>query len=174
MLLRYVTTPIASRLTGLSTQKLREWTSRRALIPADVRPKQKGSPAKFSWQTILMLRIAALLRECFNLELQAHKASFASLRQDLRKRSFITLWGHRLVLSPEGWSLIQEGAPLPHSDLLLIQLDPHLHALRDGFALPDAAAERGQLDLFCLPNLRHAHRVPSVAEAFETGRRRSA
>ena len=36
--MRLVTTPVASKLTGLSTEKLREWTSRRALVPADVRP----------------------------------------------------------------------------------------------------------------------------------------
>ena len=52
--LRYVTTPVASRLTGLSTGKLREWTGRRTLFPADVRPKQRGSPAKCRWRWILM------------------------------------------------------------------------------------------------------------------------
>jgi len=74
--LRFVTAPIAAKLVGLSTDKLREWTSRRALVPADVRPKAKGSPAQFSWQTVLVLRIAVLLREDFHLELQAHKSSF--------------------------------------------------------------------------------------------------
>lgn len=168
--LRYVTTPVASQLTGLSTEKLREWTSRRALIPADVRPKQKGSPAKFSWQTILVLRIAAVLRERFNLELQAHKASFAQLRQDLRKRSFISLWGARLALSPDGWRLIEEGTFLPAGDILLIELNPHLYVLRDGFALPDAAAAHGQFDLFSLPNLHRAEQTGTAG----AGRRRTA
>jgi hypothetical protein len=118
-----------------------------------------------------MLRIATLLRDRFNLELQAHKPSFARLRQDLRKRSFISLWGYRLVLSPDGWSLIEEAGPLPQGDVLLVQLDPHLRVLRDGFALPDAAAARGQLDLFSLLNLRRAERVSAAPEA---GQRRSA
>ncbi|HEY8263651.1 MAG TPA: MerR family transcriptional regulator, partial [Methyloceanibacter sp.] len=61
----YVTTPHACQLTGLSTEKLREWTSRRALIPADVKPRRKGSPAKYTWQTILILRLAVTLREQF-------------------------------------------------------------------------------------------------------------
>tara|TARA_R110002072_G_scaffold25969_4_gene86480 strand:+ start:1098 stop:1463 length:366 start_codon:yes stop_codon:yes gene_type:complete len=121
-----------------------------------------------------MLRIAALLRDRFNLELQAHKASFARLQQDLRNKSFITLWGQRLVLSPEGWSFIEEGAPLPQGDVLLVQLDPHLHVLGDGFALPDVAAARGQLDLFSLPNLRRTERVSSESEAAEPDRKRSA
>jgi hypothetical protein len=95
-----VPTPIASQLTGLAAEKPREWTSRRALIPADRRPQGKGSPAKFSWQTILGLRVAVLLRNQFRLELQAHKAAFADLRKLLRSQSFIALWGKRLVLAP--------------------------------------------------------------------------
>lgn len=172
--MRFVTTPVATQLTGLSTEKLREWTSRRALVPADVRPKQKGSPAKFSWQTILILRIAALLRNQFNLELQAHKSSFERLRQDLRKTSFISLWGLRLALSNEGWKLLEEGAPLPQEDAILVRLDPHLEVLRDGFALPDALAARSQLDLFSLPNLHRAEQNSAAAKVAQPGRRRSA
>ncbi len=112
-----------------------------------------------------------LLRERFNLELQAHKASFAQLRQDLRNRSFISLWGAQLVLSPDGWDLIEEGTSLPPGDILLIQVDPHLHVLRDGFALPDPAAVRGQFDLCSLPNLHRANRATTAAEP---DRRRSA
>ena len=79
--MRLVKTPDATVLTGLSTATLREWTSRRALIPADVPPKGKGSPAGFTWQTILLLRIAVTLRDRFHLELQPHRSLFASLRR---------------------------------------------------------------------------------------------
>jgi hypothetical protein len=138
-------------LTGLSTDKLREWTSRRALVPADQRPKRKGSPAKFSWQTILVLRVAVLLRDQFRLELQSHKVSFANLRRHLRSQSFIALWGKRLALGSGGtWSILDSDGPVPGPDALLITLDPHLLVLRDGFALPDSS-EVGQLDLFALP-----------------------
>jgi hypothetical protein len=155
---RFVTTRIASRLTGLSTEKLREWTSRRALVPADVRPKRKGSPAKFTWQTILVLRIAVLLRGAFNLELEAHKESFANLRTELRTKSFLALWGQRLALrSDSTWSLLEESVPALDEDVLLIQLDPHLRVLRDGFSLPDAAA-RQQLDFFSLEGLDRVSR----------------
>jgi len=157
--LRFVTTPVASELTGLSTDKLREWTSRRALVPADVRPKGKGSPAKFSWQTILILRIVVLLRDSFSLELHAHKASFARLQKELRARSFIALWGRRLALDAAGaWSLVEKDDPGPTGDLLLVELDPHLRVLRDRFALPDAAASAGQLDLFSLPAVQARRR----------------
>ncbi|NIJ42082.1 hypothetical protein FHS78_002375 [Parvibaculum indicum] len=167
-------TQIASELTGLSTDKLREWTSRRALIPADVRPKKKGSPAKFSWQTILVLRIAVLLRERFHVELQAHKTSFINLRANLRKRSFITLWGHRIAMTPDQWIIVDEDASIAFGDALLIRLDPHLHVLRDGFALPDVTTGRGQLDLFSLPNLHRADGSKALTKAVDSGRRRSA
>ena len=153
--LRSVPTPIACQLTELSTDKLREWTRRRALVPADVRPKGKGSPAGFSWQTILVLRIAVLLRDRFNLELQAHKHSLDNLRKALRTKSFIVLWGQRLALHSNGdWSFLEQAEAAPGTDTLLIHLDPHLRVLRDGFTLPDAEAQNGQLDLFSLPAVR--------------------
>ncbi len=176
--LRFVTTPVASQLTGLSTEKLREWTSRRALVPADVRPKSKGSPAKFGWQTVLILRIAVLLRDGFSLELQAHKGSFADLRKELRARSFIALWGRRLAFSPiGGWILVEESDQTPPGDFLLIELDPHLRILRDRFAFPDAAVVAGQLDLFSLPNVQ-GHpligQTSRVIRSTATSERRSA
>lgn len=46
--MRPVPTPVASQLSCLSIEKLREWTSRHALVAADVLPGQKGEPAQFS------------------------------------------------------------------------------------------------------------------------------
>jgi hypothetical protein len=176
--LPFVTTPVASQLTGISTGKLREWTSRRALVPADVRPKGKGSPAKFRWQTILILRIAVLLRDGFSLELQAHKGSFADLRKELRARSFIALWGRRLAFSPTGgWLLVEETDQSPLGDFLLIELDPHLRILRDHFAFPDATVVAGQLDLFSLPSVQGQPPVGAtdrVIRSTATSERRSA
>ena len=166
--MRFVTAPIAAKLTGLSTDKLREWTSRRALVPADVRPKAKGSPAQFSWQTVLVLRIAVLLRADFHLELQAHKSSFRRLRTTLRSTSFIALWGRRLALTPGGLWTIVDGDDATARSILLVDLDPHLSVLRDGFALADASVTAGQLDLFTLPNVsgRSASRArPKMAAA---------
>ena len=175
-MLRSVPTPIACQLAELSTDKLREWTSRRALVPADVRPKGKGSPAGFSWQTILVLRIAVLLRDQFNLELQAHKRSLENLRKALRSKSFIALWGQRLALQGSGdWSFLEQAEPAPENDALLIHLDAHLRVLRDGFALPDAEAQNGQLDLFSLPAVHERARPArrAVADARPRRRRRA-
>lgn len=148
--MRYVTTRQATRLTGLSTAKLREWTSRRALIPADVPPKSQGSPAQYSWQTILLLRIAAGLRNRFHLELQVHQALFTSLRTALRGKSFIALWGKKLVLyGMADWSLMEESeTAFLRDDALIIRLNPHLSVLAEGFALPNPTSAIGQLDFF--------------------------
>lgn len=171
VIVRFVPTPVACKLTGLSTERLREWTSRRAILPADVRPKGKGTPARFSWQSILILRVAVLVRDQFNVELQAHKTSFDGLRKMFAENSFLSLWGGRLVLRPGGgWSLVDADSAAPVGDGILIALDPHLVVLRDGFALPDAS--EGQLDLFSLPAVRRARRHAPAPEA-PTRRRRS-
>ncbi len=168
--MRLVPTPVASKLTDLSIEKLREWTSRRALVPADVRPKTKGSPAQFSWQTILVLRLAVLLRDQFAVELQTHQGAFAQLRKALRSTSFIALWGRRLALAPGGtWFFLDDGSLPSEADAIVVRLDPHLAVLRDGFALPDVAA--GQLDLFSLPATRD---TPTVKAVSRPRQRRSA
>lgn len=148
--MRFVTTPDASMLTGLSTATLREWTSRRALIPADVPPKGKGSPAGFTWQTVLLLRIAVTLRDRFHLELQSHRGLFASLKSGLRRTSFIVLWGKTLRLQGgDVWALVGDADEAPfNDDAVVIRLDPHLETLSIGFSLPRPVLSSGQLELF--------------------------
>ena len=148
--MRVVTTREASKLTGLSTAKLREWTIRRALIPADVRPKNQGSPAKYTWQTILLLRVAVILRDSFHLELQAHRHMFADLQRELRGTSFVGLWGQSLAIQGGGrWSLRGPLDPTPQAgDMLLVKLDAHLQVLSMGFALPSPSGIPGQFELF--------------------------
>ncbi|MBY8823366.1 hypothetical protein [Sphingomonas colocasiae] len=165
---------LALQLTGLTPAKLREWTSRRALIPADQPARKQGSSAQFSWQTILVLRMAVILKDKFRLELQAHRHLFAGLRRALKSRSFIALWGQALVLrSPNDWSFVDVGhADRSRDDAIIVHLDPHLEILAVGFALPRPAEAAGQFDLFpALPVAASPAKAPMVA--VET-RRRSA
>jgi len=144
-----VPTRQALRLTGLSGPTLREWTSRRALIPADLPPKNQGSPAQYTWQTILLLRLAVTLRDRFHLELQAHRSLFASLRRGLRGRSFVALWDKALALhGRDEWLLVEVSAEPLRQDAVVILLNPHLMILSEGLALPKPAGGAGQLDLF--------------------------
>lgn len=146
-----VPTAVASTLTGLSTEKLREWTNRRALIPADVRSRGKGSSAQFTWQTILVLRLAVILRDRFHIELQAHKPAFDGLIAEIRRNSFPSLWGCKAVLDiNEHWSILalKEVGPI---DSIALGLDTHLETIRDGFAFRGAMIAPEQGDLFVLP-----------------------
>jgi len=175
--MRLVPTRQALQLTGLSAPTLREWTSRRALIPADVPPKSQGSSAQFSWQTILLLRIADTLRERFYLELQAHRSLFTSLRRGLRRRSFIALWDKALVLhGRDEWILVDAGTEPLRQDAILILLNAHLSILSEGFALPKPAGVAGQLDLFPATPVGEPAKqaAPAVGKPVVERRRRSA
>ena len=147
---RYATTAVVSSLTGLSTTQLREWTNRRALVPADVPPAGKGSSAKFTWQTVLIIFVAMTLKSRFHLELQAHRGLFSELSHALRQTSFVALWNKRLMVAAHGrWALLDiDEAPDAESDALFIQLNPHLDKLATGFSLPPFGIVPGQLDLF--------------------------
>jgi hypothetical protein len=136
--MHFVSTRDATRLTGLSTEQLREWTSRRALIPPDVKPKGHGSPARYSWQTILLLRLAVILRERFKLELQAHRDLFTELRVGLARTSFLSLWGKSLALyGGAKWDLIDSRDDKAIADdCIMLRLDPHLQHLSGSFSLP--------------------------------------
>ena len=175
--MRLVPTRQVLLLTGLSAPTLREWTSRRALIPADVPPKNQGSPAQYSWQTVLLLRLAVTLRDRFHLGLQAHRPLFASLRRGLQGRSFIALWDKALAIHDhDEWLLVGADAEPLRRDAVVILLNPHLLILSEGFALPKPTAVAGQLDLFPASSVGEPARrsAPRTRRAGVEQRRRSA
>lgn len=147
--MQLVTTRDATRLTGLSTEQLREWTSRRALILPDVKPKGHGSPARYSWQKILLLRLAVVLRDRFKLELHAYRDVFAELATDLAGTSFLSLWGKSLALyGGAKWDVIDsKDENLASDDCIVLWLDPHLQRISEFFSLAKLATP-GQFQLF--------------------------
>lgn len=143
-----VPTRDALRLTGLSPEQLREWTSRRALIQPDMSARGHGSSARYSWQTILILRIAVVLRDRFKMELQANKDLFANLASSLRHASFLSLWGKSLVLHGQNrWELVDAKENEIQGDCLILRLDRHLDLLSAEFSLP-VLIPPGQFALF--------------------------
>lgn len=134
-------------LVDLSADQLREWTIRRALIPADVKPKGRGSPARYSWRTVLLLRVAVVLKSEFRVELQAHRNLFAAIREELAGFSFPALWGLALALhGMRRCEVIDPRVPVAKDgNVLVVHLDPHLEVLSVGFGISEPIP---QLPLF--------------------------
>lgn len=146
------------RLTDLTADQLREWTVRRGLIQADVPAQKRGSEAKFSWQTVLVLRLAVVLRTRFHVELQAHRALLLAARKLLDGAPFPALWGATLAIYDlRRCELLSPSQVLvAHEDAVLLRLNRHLEVLSQGFGLPDPVA---QLPLF--PAVPIQSRIPT-------------
>jgi hypothetical protein len=154
-------------LTGLTADQVREWTVRRGLVQPDEPAQKRGSEAKFSWQTVLVLRLAVVLRTRFLVELQAHRELLSSARKLLDGASFPGLWGGTLAIyGLNRCELLGARASLPwtEEDAILLRLNRHLEALSQGFGLP---APVSQLPLFPAVGLR------LTSEGIPGGRRRA-
>lgn len=142
-------------LTGLTANQLREWSHRRDLVRPDVEAGGPGRPALYSWQTVLLLRIAVVLRQRFKIELQAHKGLLHALHELLAGVPFPALRGGVLALrAMEYGELLPEGMArisLGDTDTLFLHLDPHLDLLEEEFAPED---QSGQLPLFRAVRIR--------------------
>ena len=135
-------------LTGLSVDQLREWTGRRALIKPDVQSQGKGTHARFSWQTVLVLRLAVVLKDQFHIELQAHRDLLAGLQQEFASTSFLSLREKMVVVYGKGqWEILntEENGDREGLGAILLFLAPHLGVLSGGFGMPDPSK---QLTLF--------------------------
>lgn len=135
-------------LTGLTADQLREWTVRRGLVQPDKPAQKRGSEAKFCWQTLLVLRLAVVLRTRFHVELQAHRELLASARRLLDGASFPALWGGTLAIYDLSRCELlgaRTPPPLAEEDAVLLRLNRHLEVLSQGFGLPEPVS---QLPLF--------------------------
>jgi hypothetical protein len=143
-------------LTGLTADQLREWTVRRGLVQPDEPAQKRGSEAKFCWQTLLVLRLAVVLRTRFHVELQAHRELLASARKLLEGASFPGLWGGTLAIYGLTRCEVLSGRmPLPSAeeDVILLRLNRHLEVLSQGFGLSEPIS---QLPLFPAVGLKGA------------------
>ena len=142
-------------LTGLTANQLREWSHRRDLIPPDVEGEGPGRRALYGWQTVLLLRLADVLRERFRIELQAHKDLLHALRELFSGVPFPALRGCVLALrAMEHGELLAEGMVRvggDDPDTLFLRLDPHLDILEAEFKPQD---QSGQLPLFRAVRIR--------------------
>lgn len=154
--MRLIRTRDVPALTGLTADQLREWTVRRGLVQPDEPAQKRGSEAKFSWQTLLVLRLAVVLRTRLRVELQAHRELLSAARKLLNGASFPGLWGSTLAIY--GMSrcelLSARTAILPEEeDAILLRLNRHLEVLAQGFGLSEPVS---QLPLFPVVGLKGA------------------
>lgn len=150
------------QLTGLTGDQLREWTVRRALIQPDVPAQKRGSEARFTWQTVLLLRLAVVLRTRFHVELQAQRDLLVAARELLDGASFPILWGSTLAIYDlRRCELLPVRAVIAtDDDAILLRLSRHLEVLSQGFGLPDPIS---QLPLFPAVPIRSADAVEGSA-----------
>ncbi len=154
-------------LTGVTADQLREWTARRGLVQADMPSQKRGSEAKFSWQTVLVLRLAVVLRTRFHVELHAHRELLTATRKLLGGASFPGLWGATLVIYGLARCELVSARTSPleaEEDAILLRLNRHLEALSQVFGLPEPVP---QLPLF------PAIGVPEIADGLPPERRRA-
>jgi hypothetical protein len=132
---------------GLTADQLREWTARGRLIEPDAKSNGPGSQARFSRQTVLLLRIAVVLNDTFHVKLQAQRGLFSALSQRLAKMFFSMQQGTTLVLNDQ---VVFDLVPLDElgaskSDFLIVRFDPHLDVLSTEL---DLAEPSRRLQLF--------------------------
>ena len=145
----YIPTSKVIELTGLSAVVLREWTRRRALIPADIPAAGKGKAAKYSWETVLVIRIANQLKEEFHVQLQAHAVQFTALREIFSKRSFLALYGAAVICNPgKPWRIVRADETRTNGACLTLPLQHHLDAICGAFGQESSQARAPQFDLF--------------------------
>jgi len=145
--MRLIKSSDVQRLTGLTADQLREWTARRGIIEPDSKPSGPGTRARYAWQTVLLLRLAVVLRETFHIELQSQRSLFTGLAARLAKVSFPSLRGRVLVLRADGtYDVAEIGGMQPlDRDAVIVHLDPHLDVLSAGFGFAEPIR---QLPLF--------------------------
>lgn len=132
-------------MTGLSASQLREWTSRRGILPADQPARGRGKHAQYAWNTVLVLRLLAELHGSYGVEIAAWSALAKRVRDDLAAASPLSLYGKYLQIRCDEHEVTATPSATPRSASITIPLNPHLEALATGLGVPPPPA---QLSLF--------------------------
>lgn len=131
-------------MTGLTAHQLREWTVRRDLVRPDVPAQKRGSQALFSWKSLLVLRLASVLRVRFHVELEAHRHLLLDLRRSLEALSFHALWGGSVNVYGDGTAelVTPRVEATKEKDTIVLWLDPHLTVLSQGLDQLEPVAQQ--------------------------------
>jgi hypothetical protein len=116
-------------LTGLSPSQLREWSSRRGIMPADQPARGRGKHAQYAWNTVLVLRILVELKREFRMEIAAWSELGIRLRDSLAGTSPTALYGRCLLVRGIAFEIAAAPWRMPNSPTIAIPLDAHLEVL---------------------------------------------
>jgi hypothetical protein len=107
----------------------------------------------YSWQTVLVLRLAVILKEVLHVDLQAHRTTLSNLSLRLKRSSFPSLRGKALALNSDGSVEFLSYVKVTgyKKDRIVLQLDPHLDIIATSFG--DAELTH-QLPLFPAVSVR--------------------
>lgn len=140
----------AARLSGVTVHQLREWCTRRDILPPDVPGAGRGRHALYSWQTVLAVRLLKELNERFGIEVGAWRGAIQEFRTTINGRSFPTLWRAFAQFSSCHRALLTASPSVDGEAILTIPLAPHLQAIAQEFSLPSEP----QLPLFPVVGLK--------------------
>lgn len=132
-------------LAGLTPSQLRDWTSRRGIVPADRPAAGRGQHAAYAWGTVLALRIVAELHTEFGVEIAFWAKTGVRLRDALAAVAPLALYGKCLWVGRGTFGITSGVSGGPAGTVIMVPLDPHLEALAIGLGFAPSAV---QLNLF--------------------------
>ena len=125
-------------LTGLTSHQLRRWSTRRALVPPDVKPSGRGRHALYSWETVVVLRLLKELHDRFAVEICAWSKGMTELRSVLEGVPFPSLWGKAVHFERIDLPVLVSAREAEVLAGIVLPLDTHLSLLAMKLCLGEA------------------------------------
>lgn len=128
----------AARLAGVSRHQLKEWCTRRGIVPPDIPGAGRGRHALFSWQTVLTLRVLSEFHARFHIEIGAWQGAATEFRALLEGRFLPGLWDSWAMFPDREHAVLRDEPVAGDEAFVALPLAPHLDAIAAEFALPPA------------------------------------
>ena len=119
----------AAEIAGLTEHQLKEWCMRRCLISPDVPPRGRGHNALFGWQTLLVLRLLAVVHKQFGGTVAHWGPALNTFRQSLQGVPFPALYGQIAAYDGKQVTVSSRATLGNQQPLLILPLDDHLNEI---------------------------------------------
>src|SRR5687767_7809507 len=115
----YVQAGAAARIAGITDHQLKEWCTRRALLPPDVPARGKGNHALFGWRSLLALRLLAVIHHEFGGTVTHWGPLLDKFRGQIEGTSFPSLFGKFALYDGERIKVVDRVVATAFSSLTL-------------------------------------------------------